>query len=456
MPPLELVATRQGILVAACDADTMALIRKELTVCPKALPGAPRPPSFAMYEQVAPRDFVVPHHWALRTFPGARLRDERRPGALADFYFRGTLKASMRQPEAVEATVEALRATGGAVMSLATGQGKTVCSLAVAARIQSKLLVVVSKDFLATQWHQRIATFMPGSRVTHIQGPVCDMSGHIVVAMIQTLISRPWSKRAFDDFGMLIFDECHHVAAKAFGTCMRHLNLPYVLGLTATPVRRDGLSIFHHLGDLAFQPFENKRNDVTVRTFLYTCAAYKLPPPTNRMGALDHAALLARLADDMERTRLIVNLATSEELADRDILILSHRRTHCEDICRSLVARGVDAATYLGGKKTSSSPPSSRIIVATYALVSEGFDEPRLTALVLATPGSDVTQAVGRVMRGAATIPPLIYDVQDAWGPCFAQATRRRAQYAKAGFAITKGNVPQKKRSASFAFVADE
>ena len=455
-----LVATRHGIALKDVDVDTISRIRRELTVVPESMPGMPAPPSYVLYIQTGPRSFLVPHFWAVAAFPGYRIDDVRVPGDRIDVAFTGILKDSLNQPQAVAATLESLHNHGGSVLSLRTGGGKTVCALSIISTLKVKTLVVVNKNILTSQWKQRIQQFLPNARISSIQGTTCDMSGDIVVAMIQTLISRPWSRTTFDSFGLLIYDECHSVSAKAFGSSMKMLNFPYVLGLSATPRRRDGLerTIFYHLGPMAYMAPETKRRDVIVRALTYKCDAYNRPAPTNRIGGLDHAGLLGHLADNIDRTNFIVDLALGDEFLKRDILILSHRRAHCEDICALLQKHGADASAYLGGAKAV---PTSRILVATYALVGEGFDESRLTALIFSTPCGDITQPIGRVMRGDATIPPLVYDIVDAWGPCYAQASKRKKQYMAAGYTVysSHGKPPPSRPAptakTNFMFVED-
>ena len=120
----------------------------------------------------------------------------------------------------------------------------------------------------------------------------------------------------------------------------------------------------------------------------------------------------------------------------RHVLVLSHRREHCKAICALLIERNVEAQTYLGGDKAV---PESRVLVSTFALTSEGFDCPRLDALVLATPASDVAQSVGRILRGgdstrSTNVHPLIVDIIDNFPISYAQASKRRGLYRKSGF----------------------
>ena len=163
------------------------------------------------------------------------------------------------------------------------------------------------------------------------------------------------------------------------------------------------------------------------------CADFDGPPPVNRRGDVCFTTIITRLAANAHRTGVVA--AEVRLLADdgRDVLVLTHRRQHARDLCAAVAALGVDCGTYLGGDKA---PPDTRVIVATYALTSEGFDLPRLDALVLATPASDVEQSCGRVMRGSADKGAVIVDVVDQWGVCFAQHVKRRALYRRSGFTL--------------------
>jgi superfamily II DNA or RNA helicase len=131
---------------------------------------------------------------------------------------------------------------------------------------------------------------------------------------------------------------------------------------------------------------------------------------------------------------------------DKFVLVLSHRRQHATDICSELKSLGVDAATYLGGDKEE---PECRILCATYALASEGYDNPRLSALVLATPSSDVVQAVGRILRGGSGSSPIIVDIYDKYSLFMSQLAKRRTFYKKIGFTVQGDHVPEKKEESN-------
>lgn len=452
--------TRRGAEIDASRTAAVARAKRELTVAPMTL-NDPFPKKFKVYVEDRGK-LVVPVHWALKAL-GPPAADERPSGDDVDLRFSGSLRADLRQPEATQAVLDSLRRTGGAMLCLAVGFGKTVSALYVASVLKRRTLVVVHKQFLADQWAERVAQCLPGARVTRVQGDTCDTSGDVVIAMLQTLVSRKYPASTFEGCGLLVADECHHVGAQVFSQAMFGLCLPYTLGLTATPDRKDGLArvVSWFLGDVAFRVQRENQASTSVRIVKYTSPRFDEPPPVNRRGDVCFTSVVSVLVEDEARTRLVAENVRALAEEGRNVLVLSHRRAHCEALARRLVAGGVDAATYLGGDKTV---PESRVIVATYSLTSEGFDLPRLDALVLATPASDVVQSCGRVMRGHAKDSAIV-DIVDQWGVCFAQAAKRRAFYRKSGFhvgapagpdtASTGPDTASPASTKSFAFLVD-
>jgi hypothetical protein len=113
----------------------------------------------------------------------------------------------------------------------------TTCALYLAARLRKKTLVLVHKAFLKDQWIERVGQCLPAARVTEVQGEVCDTSGDVVVAMIQTLISRKYDPARFEGFGLVVVDEVGGAAAWV-PPCHHHyitIQLPHVAFRTLTP-----------------------------------------------------------------------------------------------------------------------------------------------------------------------------------------------------------------------------
>ena len=439
-----MLITRKGASIPISDvtADEKRLINRELIVSPVTLNDA-FPKKFRVF-RTDDKNIYLPRFWALENIKRKVINEfgdiqPMNPNAK----FEGTLRKELQQDKATDALLKALREKGGGVLSLDVGFGKTISSIYTAATLGVKTLILVHKEFLAEQFEESINRFVPNATVSRIQGPVCDTSGDFVICMIQTLISRKYD--CFDGFGTLILDEAHHVAAESFTSAMFSTSFKHVIALTATPTRKDGLTrvLFFLFGNIAYEARRTNQKKVSVQIFPFRCPEYQLPPPLNRKGDLCYSSLISKICDIRERTQFIAEKA--KKLADmgKFVLVLSHRRQHATDICYELKSLGVDAATYLGGDK---SEPDCQVICATYALASEGYDNPRLSGIVLATPSSDVVQAVGRVLRGGSGSSPIICDIADQYSLFLSQLAKRRSFYKKIGFTIHGFNSePEKK-----------
>lgn len=456
--PLQI--TRRGVHVPKAVADLATKVVRELTVAPVSQHPGGFVKRFKVYVET-PTHFIVPLHWAQKAFPDVMFDDTRTKLPPVPMTFVGALKPDLHQPQAVAAVMENLRATGGAMLCLAVGYGKSTCGLYIATQLQCKTLIVVHKEFLMHQWIERIQQHIPTASITKVQGDVCDTSGDFVVAMLQTLVSRKYPASTFEACGLLIVDEVHHIAAQVFSSAMFALCVPHTLGLSATPTRADGLGrvVNWFMGDVAFYLRRENQSTTHVKTVKYSCPRYDGPPPINKRGDVCFTSIITHMVNDDARTRLVAQEVVTLARRQAHVLVLSHRREHCKELADAVRAAGIaSVATYLGGDKTV---PTEQVIVATYSLTSEGFDCPRLSALVFASPASNVEQSCGRVMRGSANTRASIVDIVDHWGVCFAQHAKRRAFYKKSGFRVSagddgnEGDVSQPEMD-SFAFVDTE
>jgi superfamily II DNA or RNA helicase len=375
-------------------------IKKELTVRAKENAIGIKPPAFKVYREKPDGTLQIP-----RFFKGDTKKFHK--GEVADIKFTGTLRNY--QSDALKTF------KGNGILCLPCGGGKTSTSLAIAAKLRRKTIVIVHKEFLANQWRERIAQFCPSSTVGTIQGDVWDVEGHhFVIAMIQTLCVREHDPTLFKSFGLLIVDEAHHIGAPAFSKTMFKLSTEYTLGLTATPERKDGLTriLYWFLGDI-FYSMEQSTSEIAVNKIDFDHYTYRSGPPMNKFGKVSIAHIVNHLVEIPERNKVILDHVRDAVSRNRNILILSDRRSHCEWFHSEL---GSDlSGLYMGGMTAEQHEEAShkQIIIATFSLAYEGLDIPSLNTLFLVTPHSDVKQAVGRITRTSGR--KEVFDIVDNW-----------------------------------------
>ena len=350
--------------------------------------------------------------------------------------FQGTLKKETNQIEASEAVLRGLRNDGGGILSLPTGFGKTTVALYILTQLQKKTLIVVHKEFLMNQWIERIQQFIPSAKIGKIQGSVFDVEGKdIVLGMLQSLSMKEYDNTVFSVFGCTIIDETHHVCTKTFSKMLLKFSTRYMLGLSATLERKDGLTKVIHwfLGNILYST-ERKKSKIELATHTFK---HNQPFPINRMGNANMPEAINILVDIQERNQLLCKIITECTLENRKILVLSDRRDHCVYMMNALNHLPKSIGLYLGGMKQDELKHSEScdVIIGTYSLAHEGLDIPSLDTLLMSTPKSNIVQAVGRILRetpGKQNIPRVV-DVVDHWGPFYAQYKKRCQYYTQLG-----------------------
>ena len=353
--------------------------------------------------------------------------------------FEGTLKESTKQVSASSTILKELRERTGTILSLPTGYGKTTVALYVASHMAMKTLIIVHKEFLLNQWIEKIQQFLPTARIGKIQGDVIDVNNKdIVIGMLQSLSSKDYPAETFEGFGLTIIDETHHICTRTFSRVFSKFNTAYVLGLSATLERKDGLTyvIHYFLGQVGYFAERKNQTKVTVKTVRIT---HQDPFPMNNFGKPNMSEAITMLTEMKHRNDTLLSVVLDVN-RKRKILILTDRRNHCSWLCDTLCAGGLDAGIYMGGMKVDElkKNESKSIIVGTYSLAHEGLDIPSLDCILLATPKSNVIQAVGRILREThgKQFDPLVIDLIDLWGPFNHQYKKRKAYYVDAGFTL--------------------
>ena len=364
------------------------------------------------------------------------LRDDRCRGELIDVNFIGTLRDDQ------EKAASAMLRHDSGVLCAPTAFGKTVMAAALIARRGVNTLVLVHRTVLLKQWQERLQAFLGAGKgmVGTIGGGKSKPTGRIDIAVMQSLSRQGEVNSLVETYGHVIVDECHHVGAASFDAILKKTKARFVLGLTATPIRRDGQQpiIFMQCGPIrhrAARPASAPHElEVLPRSRL---SRIDLPTTAGIQDVFRH------LANDMLRTQAIAAEVMSAFQQGRKILVLTERTEHLEVILSSLAAQRPPPFVLHGrmSKKQRIAiiaeldalpPQAPRILLATGKLVGEGFDHPPLDTLVLAMPISwkgTLQQYAGRLHREHASKTDVrIIDFVDTGHPALLRMWDRRQQ----------------------------
>jgi superfamily II DNA or RNA helicase len=324
----------------------------------------------------------------------------------------------------------------------------TVMALNIISQLKKKTIVIVHKEFLMNQWIERIKQFLPSARVGKIQGPIADVKDKdIVIGMLQSLSMKEYEQSIFDQFGLTVVDECHHISAEVFCRSLFKLVTPYMLGLSATMNRKDGLTkVFKmFLGDVAYKEERNTDDKVTVRCIQYEHNDEDFSKTVyNFKGQTHYAIMIRKLCEFNHRSEFILRVLqdTLHETPEQQIMILAHNKSLLHYLYDAIEHRKIaSVGYYIGGMKEKAlkETETKQVVIATYAMAEEALDIKSLATLIMATPKTDVTQAVGRILR-VKHKKPLVIDIVDQHDIFQRQWVKRRRFYMKQKYKITEAS----------------
>lgn len=442
--------TRNGYTVVKSELDLKLIkeIKDELTAKPFTTNdfGNKNEIKFNIYLE-SPNKLYLPRFYGLEKFGEPKI-NKLNIGSKIDIKFNGSLRKE--QEPIYNIVYKQIKETGGGIISLKCGGGKTVLSLYLAYKLGYKIIVLVHKDFLMTQWFDRIQDFLPEAKIGKIQQNTIDIEDKdIVLAMVQSISMKEYDETIFHSFGTAIFDECHHLGAEVFSKCMRKTACNYMIGLSATPNRKDGLKwVFEsYLGKIAYKSKEKNDDYVEVKIINYDIndelyckeeLTFQKKPCCPKM--------INNICEYLPRTNVILNELIKLYKENRSILILSDRRGHLSKIHELLKNKNIDSGFYVGGMKPHDLRISQEknIILGTFSMASEGMDIPKLNTIILGSPKSDIVQSVGRILRQKKenrTFNPLVIDINDNFSLFINQSKKRLAFYSKNNYDITYYNL---------------
>jgi superfamily II DNA or RNA helicase len=358
---------------------------------------------------------------------------------------------SEEQKLLIEASVAAHLKNEDHIIEAPTGFGKTYVGAMVAQKLQRTTLIVVPKQDLIDSWFKTLRDLLgiPVDKIGYIQQDKCDFEEKwFVIGMLHSLVI----PGRYDDypmlrgyFGTVLFDEVHRLGADGFSTICHMFPARHRLGLSATPKRWDGKErLFEaHLGPVMFRgssvPMSPK--------VLVKSTGWKIPKGwvmedgkwtkgNMKVAPGRMMPITKKLAASAERNSIIAEFVKLAYSRGRRVVVMSDLiEDHLQPLFHTFAEEGIpgnDMDFYVGGRKKAELEiaKTKPVVLATYQMCAEGTDVPEWDTLVMATPRSNVKQAIGRVMRFKEGKPqPVVLDLVDSDSIFHRFYNKREKQY---------------------------
>ena len=379
------------------------------------------------------------------------IKDKREQGTKVDYKFNG--KLNRKQEKAMNDLIS--HETG--VLCATTGFGKTVIGAKIISELKTNTLVIVNRNNLLDQWKERLAYFLDINKkeIGQCGASKENLNGKLDVASFQSLFKKDNLEELVKNYGLVIVDECHHVAAFSFEKVLKSIRSKYVYGLTATPTRKDGWNkiIYMQCGDIRVRVSnkELKQNKEMEHTVIVKKTNYKYIP-SDEQDKILISEILNDMCHNVFRNSMIIEDIKKCVADGRTPIVLTERVEHLKILKEGLDELNIPIVIYkgnMGKKKTKEIHDiikeadvnnKPRIILATSSSIGEGFDDSRLDTLFLSMPVSwkgRIIQYVGRLHREHEDKEKVVvYDYLDNMKILEKMYNRRLKGYKIAGYEI--------------------
>lgn len=377
------------------------------------------------------------------------ITDKRNKGNSLEVKFKGNLKEE--QEQALNKMLE--YDTG--ILYAPTGFGKTVVSCNMIAKKRVNTLIITEKLQILKQWRESLNKFLTIDEIGQIGGGKNIITNKIDVASIKSIWNNGKFNNIVKNYGMVIIDECHHLAAYTYESAVNTVNAKYVYGVTATPNRENGHTpiIKMQCGDIRYEvDFRKFNQNLEIPMKVYVKNNYLSNIDSNITDySLNEINNL--IVKDSIRTDRIINDIKYEFKNGKNILVLTERIEHLSYFSEKLSSITNNLFLYHGGlgkkilkkyddlNKDINNSKENKIIIATGSYIGEGFDDTSLDVLFLTMPISGitkVTQYTGRLHRKNKDKKEIIvYDyVDNNFNQTRSMFEKRKKTYEKLGYEI--------------------
>ncbi|WP_226803092.1 DEAD/DEAH box helicase [Aliarcobacter butzleri] len=301
------------------------------------------------------------------------------------------------RPEQSEAIKE-IKKSDYSICVAPPGFGKTLLGAKIFEIRACTTLIVVNKNMLLNQWIERFVDYFGYNKkdIGYLGKGFNKLNGQIDVATMQSLKNDP---KIIENYSFVIVDECHHIPALTFEQIIKSFKGKYILGLSATPNRKDELQpiLFQQLGEISYE-YKKKKTHTNKLQIIRTQFV---------SNADNYATIINELCIDEDRNNLIVDIIKKN--IDRKILLLTDRIEHINVLESLLQKENIDYISVHGSLNKKEQVENMNLvktkslILATTSYFGEGIDFPHLNTILFATPISyygRLIQYLGRIGRG--------------------------------------------------------
>ncbi|WP_323597118.1 TOTE conflict system archaeo-eukaryotic primase domain-containing protein [Aliarcobacter butzleri] len=301
------------------------------------------------------------------------------------------------RPEQNEAIKE-IKKSDYSICVAPPGFGKTLLGAKIFEIRACTTLIVVNKNMLLNQWIERFVDYFGYNKkdIGYLGKGFNKLNGQIDVATMQSLKNDP---KIIENYSFVIVDECHHIPALTFEQIIKSFKGKYILGLSATPNRKDELQpiLFQQLGEISYE-YKKKKTHTNKLQIIRTEFV---------SNADNYATIINELCIDEDRNNLIVDIIKKN--IDRKILLLTDRIEHINVLENLLQKENIDYISVHGSLNKKEQVENMNLvktkslILATTSYFGEGIDFPHLNTILFATPISyygRLIQYLGRIGRG--------------------------------------------------------
>jgi superfamily II DNA or RNA helicase len=373
----------------------------------------------------------IPFDWSLQNIDNAK-RPVREQFGQINVKFNTTLRDA--QKEVKDECISALNKRGSILISLYAGCGKTALAIYLASKVGLKTLIICHRIVLIEQWIKAIERFIDNPRIGFVKPSLSEKKltkekdNDFLLVNAQNLSKL--GEEFFKDIGLVIIDEIHAIMAESLSECLGYLSPRYLIGLSATPYRPDGL-------DKLLDFYFGEGNKIT-RKLYHPHMVYKIDTGIEyeEDSKTEWNAMISSQCLHEKRNNLIINIVL--HFKDRYFLVLCKRVEQAKYIASKLEEEKENVSLMIENVNTFD--VNSRVIVASVQKVGIGFSHDILDSLIIASDLEEYfIQYLARVMR-SKEVKPIVFDLVDNNKSLKRHFTERKKVYQEAGGIINNFN----------------